>query len=170
MLSSERIFHFRGKIQNLKFFHLNNFRNFFSIWNAHCTNYIRRKQFWIIWRHPLRVVGIMMRPQQAERATIICSAGSWDPTIVPTPDSTEGNYFRITTRSAAAARSSSTLLMQTAAAAVSGATAAAAGGDPVVATVSSHHPVIKLHRSMKQSLEETIENSTEQWRKVESRK
>ena len=132
---------------------------------------MRRKQFWIICSHPLRVVGIMMRPQQAERATIICSAGSWDPTIVPTPDSTEGNYFRITTRSAAAARSSSTLLMQTAAAAVSGAAAAAAaGGDPVVATVSFHHPVIKLHRSMKQSLEETIENSTEQWRKVESRK
>ena len=54
-----------------------------------------------------RMVGIMMRPQRARRATIICSVGSWDPTIVPTLDSTEGNYFRITTRSAAAARSSS---------------------------------------------------------------
>ena len=46
---------------------------------------------------PLRLVGIMMRSQRAERATIICSAGSWDPTIVLTPPSTEGNYFRITT-------------------------------------------------------------------------
>ena len=77
-----------------------------------------------------RMVGIMMRPQRARRATIICSVGSWDPTIVPTPDSTEGNYFRITTRSAAAAVS------------------AAAAADPVVATVSSHHPRL---RCMEQS-------------------
>ena len=64
----------------------------------------------ILCGHPLRrMVGIMMRPQRARRATIICSVGSWDPTIVPTPDSTEGNYFRITTRSAAAARSSSSV-------------------------------------------------------------
>ena len=121
----------------------------------------------ILCGHPLkRMVGIMMRPQRAERATIICSVGSWDPTIVPTPDSTEGNYFRITTRSAAAARSSSSSSskQQHFAAAAAAVSAAVEAADSVVATVSSHRPQLKLLRCMEQSGKQL---SIEQQRTVE---
>lgn len=138
----------------------------------------------ILCGHPLkRMVGIMMRPQRAERATIICSVGSWDPTIVPTPDSTEGNYFRITTRSAAAAAarsSSSSSKQQHFAAAAAAVSAAVEAADSVVATVSSHRPQLKLLRCMEQSgkqlsteQQRTSENSggkqpVEIWREQES--
>ena len=111
-----------------------------------------------------RMVGIMMRPQRARRATIICSVGSWDPTIVPTPDSTEGNYFRITTRSAAAAVSAA------AAAAVSDAAAVAAAALCSSSRPSGGNCLFPPPTARVAPLHGTVWERTEGGREVESGK
>ena len=115
-----------------------------------------------------RMVGIMMRPQRARRATIICSVGSWDPTIVPTLDSTEGNYFRITTRSAAAARSSSSSVCSSSssrsAAAARSSSSRPSGGNCLFPLPTAR--VAPLHGTVWERTEE----GREQWREVESGK